>query len=288
MVKVTPELISKVLELNVKGMSYSDIKKELNLSSIRGVQVHIARNKIPFINNTTKKSSLIKKHISKSDYFSIIDTQAKAYILGFTYADGCVYNEGRFGYCLSMKDECILKFIRQEICPTALIKVIHYTKGALNRQPQGILRISDVLIVKDLVNKWGVVPNKTLNCKLVFPDLEESLMWSFICGLIDGDGSVRADKSKYSVQLCMTDIKFLEKLQEFLNKSDIEFKITEIQGITCKYYKLTCDKRLIALRFCEKMYTTHNSFCLERKKNKYLIMKENTVLNLENKKSKSM
>lgn len=260
--KITKELISKVLELNKQGLTYKEIQKELNLSSIRGVRYYIKKNNIEFKNNQKHP----KKYESIDDYFSVIDTHNKAYILGFTYADGCVYDNKRFGYCISEKDVEIINFIKKEISKESPIKKIHNTKGAKNRLPQVVLRIGNKKLVSDLINKWGVVPNKTLNPKLVFPNIETDLIWSFIRGLFDGDGHIALkNKSYLQMSICMTDLYFLKQVQQFLMKNNIISTVSKTKGKTCNYYRLACWKTKEAAKFFEKIYS-NSEFSLERKK----------------------
>lgn len=269
--KITKEIIDKVLELNKKGFSYKEIKKELQLESIRGVQYYIQKNNIAFLNNHKN----IKKYQTYSNYFNIIDKYEKAYILGFTYADGCIYDHKRFGYCISIQDQEIIEFIKSEISPNRPIKYSHNTKGANNRQPQVVFRISDINLIKDL-NRFGLIQNKTINTQLVFPDLSEELTWAFIRGLFDGDGCI-STKTKTSLQmvLCLTDLNFLEKLKNFLEKRNIYSVIREKKGKTCNYYLLAIWRTKEAAKFFNKIYN-NSEFSLSRKKKKYLTYKENT------------
>lgn len=267
--KITKELIEKVLKLNNEGLTYREIKDGLSLKSMRGIQMYIQKNNIKFVNHSARITISNKLYPSNKNYFSILDTYSKAYILGFTYADGCVYDEKRFGYCISKKDEEILQFIRAEICPSKPFKNIHNTKGVINRSPQIVLRIGNIEIVKDLIEKWGVVKNKTHNCKLVFPIVSKELSWSFIQGLFDGDGWIGTKGGKgLSAGFCMTDFNFLNKLKDFLKGEGVEFRLRSTEGKTCTYYRLLCDKRKECEKFFDKLYS-RNQFRLERKFNKY-------------------
>lgn len=270
--KITKELIDKVILLNKNGHSYSEIGKILELSSVRGIQNFIRKNKIKFVNNSSLITIRDKKYKSQDDYFDIIDNHKKAYILGFIYSDGCVYDNKRFGFCISEQDSEILDFIRQEVCPNKPYKVINH----LNKKPQVVLRIGNKRIVKTLIEKWGVVPNKTKNPKLVFPKIEDSFIWSFLRGIVDGDGHIRIRTTKsFYVEICMSDLNFLSDLQKFLDKNNMKSKIKTIVGKTCNYYRIYIPN---SITFLNKLYENKDFFCLKRKLHKYLIIHDNIEL----------
>ena len=67
----------------------------------------------------------------------------------------------------------------------------------------------------------------------------------------------------------MTDLPFMEKLKDFLISENVDIRLYEKQGKTCKYYLLNTPNNNSALEFCHRIYTD-NKFCLKRKLDKYL------------------
>lgn len=127
-----------------------------------------------------------KKHFFNEDYFENIDTQEKAYWLGFIYADGCVYkgtgNSLRFQMNLKADDlPHINKF--QEAMGSDYDVILKDVDG----HPSALLQVNSTKMCKHLVNH-GVVLRKSLVCKM--PNLKEDLIRHFIRGYFDGDGSV--------------------------------------------------------------------------------------------------
>ena len=119
--------------------------------------------------------------------FDKIDTEEKAYWLGFMYADGCIYtNEYRLELSLQGKDiEHLYKFSKF-LCATKNI-VKFYKNYQKNRDRCRVSIRSKHLW--DGLNFNGCVPKKTF--KLVFPSdkiLPKELVRHFIRGYIDGDG----------------------------------------------------------------------------------------------------
>lgn len=122
--------------------------------------------------------------IKNKDYFKKIDSEEKAYWLGFLYADGCVYIRNktyRVILELSQKDiEQILKFKNAIGCDNKIYTSEKYAK----------LDIGCKEIVQDLIN-LGCIPNKSL--KLTFPteqQVPKYLINHFIRGYFDGDGCI--------------------------------------------------------------------------------------------------
>jgi hypothetical protein len=280
----------KACELSRKGFTKKEIIDNTLFPTWRVLEFYMNRNnlKLPFTN-------FLKTHQSDNNFFEKLDSFKNAYLLGVTYADGCIYNNHRFGFCLSKQDESLIDYIKDNICPTALKKEIVNKKGALNRQSQIQLRITNHRIVNTLKSVWGVKERKTLNSGLVFPNVEKKFIWNFILGLNDGDGNVYF-KQKTSkgyptirITICLTDLPFLLKLKQFLIEENINVSLYTKQGKTCKYYLLQTTNNLSAVKFCENIYKDAEFF-LERKYNKYheFISMVNTVLNIESNKSISV
>ena len=88
------------------------------------------------------------KHQNNDNYFDVIDSHEKAYILGFLIADGCIRLEkrksGNFSkricFSNSIDDWDVIKYIHDKICPEVKLITYHNTKGAINRKPQVTLQ----------------------------------------------------------------------------------------------------------------------------------------------------
>lgn len=132
----------------------------------------------------------MKKYNYNENYFESIDSERKAYILGFFYADG--YNSDRqISFTQRDEDVDILEKIRSEIGnENQIVKVLH----PLNNKLIDTLTYSSKKMCEDLT-KLGAFRNKSLTLK--FPDfLDSKLMSHFIRGYFDGDGCVWNGKRK--------------------------------------------------------------------------------------------
>lgn len=121
----------------------------------------------------------------RHDYFSRIDTPAKAYVLGFLAADGCVSRSGQLSIYVHEKDGSVIELIRDELAPLA---VFHAYPAAHGAGPKVGIAIQSPQLATDLA-RFGIVPAKSLI--LDWPtELPEERTAEFILGAFDGDGSL--------------------------------------------------------------------------------------------------
>lgn len=126
------------------------------------------------------KSEKKKANVDES-FFDVINTEEKAYILGFIFADGYIDAEEK-NLCLNInkKDLDILTKIKTAMhCGNSFSK--SSTKNCIR------LNISSKHLVSKL-KQYGMVRNKTRT--LPFPILDDWLYRHFFRGYCDGDGCV--------------------------------------------------------------------------------------------------
>lgn len=177
------------------------------------------------------KRTAAKKRLYKIDenYFDVIDTPNKAYILGFLYADGCNNkNKGTISMSLEEKDKHILEDIRNEIGSERPLEFIDYSNkhdfGYTYKNQYRLLLFSAHMC--RILETYGVVPNKSL--VLDFPNLKDNLLHHFIRGYFDGDGCITQGKKDTNFILTITSTNsFCEKLKEIVEKE---------VGINCHIY----------------------------------------------------
>jgi len=124
-----------------------------------------------------------KLYSVRETVFEQIDTEEKAYWLGFLLADGYVGDEhtgrGRIELWLSEKDKGHIEAFGEFLQSTYPIR------ADAKRKACGISIASDKM--HDDLIRWGCVPRKSL--VLRFPPLPFPLCVHFIRGYFDGDGS---------------------------------------------------------------------------------------------------
>ena len=129
----------------------------------------------------------MRKYTLNENFFEKIDTQEKAYWLGFMYADGnCYNNYAKIG--LQERDGYILKHFMAALESNQPVHKLNRVKE--HHQDISYVTIYSKKLVSDL-NKLGCIPNKTKT--LTFPDyiiVPQHLMHHFTRGYFDGDGSI--------------------------------------------------------------------------------------------------
>ena len=123
------------------------------------------------------------------DFFSVIDTEDKAYLLGFVAADGCIHRNGRsLDIAVHPRDVEILEYAKT--CLGSNAPIYHRTmasfSGEKTRPLYGIYLCSTKLVAD--LNSLGITPKKSLT--LVYPSLPSRLEQHYIRGMWDGDGYI--------------------------------------------------------------------------------------------------
>lgn len=135
-------------------------------------------------------SKACRKHKLNEDYFEKIDTEDKAYFLGFMMADGNVSNTNN-KYCirisLHIKDAYILEEFRSKLETDSVVKYIPDKNKAE-------LRIWSKKMFYDL-EKHGIKPRKT-GYETIPNSISNHLLHHFIRGFFDGDGTIYKRKNR--------------------------------------------------------------------------------------------
>lgn len=164
--------------------------------------------------NTLKNCEYLRasrKYQLNENFFESIDSQEKAYWLGFLYADGYVskrngkLSESKGGSIeLTLKKEDtyhIANFLCDIECNCPILDKEIELNG--NKYFASRVNINSIKIVNNLI-KLGCTQNKSLT--LIPPNLDFELIPHFIRGYFDGDGCVAfyPDYSKYSYSILGT------------------------------------------------------------------------------------
>ncbi len=185
------------------------------------------------IYNILKKNGIKRRSVSESktqysfnrDFFQSIDSEEKAYWLGFLITDGCI----------SIRDE-----IRQDL----IIGLAEYDFNHLKKFVNSLngnnyisrnkietrIGIRSVKLCQDLL-KLGIHPNKTFTVKP--PILDDKFLVHFWRGCIDGDGSISFRANNCSCSVGFTGNHFMvQGFQSLLKKIfNYEVNITKDHSI---------------------------------------------------------
>lgn len=227
-----------------------------------------------------KKSRLIKN----IDYFNEINTEAKAYILGFLAADGTItYDTEKSSYSIKIvvnsMDRHILEDMKREFNTKVEIK----TDNSETKLPQGGTCSSEtsslLLCSKELtedVMKYGVTPKKSLTLDINYELIPKELKRHFWRGLYDGDGTFGIYGKKGILELGLTTSKIMaEKTKEEILKIFPNFKIGIYPAIDCNEntVRMYITTQSQAFKFIEYMYKD-STIHLNRKYENYLKIKK--------------
>ncbi|WP_028130638.1 LAGLIDADG family homing endonuclease [Selenomonas sp. AE3005] len=137
-----------------------------------------------------------KKHHYNEDFFETIDSEEKAYWLGFFYADGYLTSDKyskRIGLSLGKKDRDHIEKFKRAINSDHIIHDYKTTGGYKIGTEYSRIMLTSSKMYNDLV-KQGCFPHKSNILK--GPNIESDLKSHFIRGYYDGDGGVTQTKSK--------------------------------------------------------------------------------------------
>lgn len=132
--------------------------------------------------------------IQHPDYFNVIDSYSKAYILGFIAADGALVkssskNSIYLTITIKYEDKAILEFIKTEIGLSHKLLEINKIGGFGKPVHHIRLCFANQQISHDLQN-LGITPKKSLTMTDIIKNIPKQFRGAFIIGYFDGDGSV--------------------------------------------------------------------------------------------------
>lgn len=265
---------TKVIEDYLSLKSLKKVAKKHYCSSPT-ISKLLHKNNIPLFNTREIQSftSTVKKKINEN-YFKNIDTEAKAYFLGFIAADGCNSHKNCVEIKLNSKDESILYTLKKEIqSDHKIIKTNEKTTNSSKFNYYSKFRFSNLTLSTDLRNH-GIVKKKSNYLK--FPTtVPNNLINHFIRGYFDGDGSISTynrinkDKSNYlTINIAIISTKnFIEELIRTINiNTNIKMGIKNHKNKISSY--ATLGGNIQVLSFYNWMYK-NSTFFLERKKKKF-------------------
>lgn len=150
------------------------------------------------------------------NYFENIDTEDKAYFLGFIMADGCILkNRNTLKIIINKKDKHIL----EDFSKCIDFKGSIYTP--LTRNHMCSISMSNIKLKNDL-NKLGIISNKTKTLEL--PIIRKDLYRHLLRGFFDGDGCIRLkEDSREGKGGKRGDLRFVCASQNLLNQINEHF-----------------------------------------------------------------
>lgn len=174
----------KICSLYIEGKTINEISK------IFGVSTTVIKNRLIKNNISIRdNSSSHKKYKENEEYFDIIDTNDKAYLLGFICADGWVSRNNCLGVEVSKKDSEIIYWIKEQLQSN---RPIYEKENSI-----GITIYSKKIF--DTLHSYSIIPNKSLTLDIQkvieLASISEKYLPSFLLGYFDGDGGIYKTKT---------------------------------------------------------------------------------------------
>lgn len=209
--------VKQAVQEHINGALLKDVCEKYSISDAT-IYKYMKQHSIVYRNGHGRKY-----HCNES-FFHTIDTEEKAYWLGFILGDGCVaYSDkscsspNRLTLNLSQRDRCQLENFNQAIESNFLI-TDYIPKGSYSDHPMSRLCINSIEMCKDLISH-GCVSNKTRKLSFPYSSTPDNLYCHCIRGIFDADGSI---SEGYSPTFSITKyIPFLLQLQDILESEGI-------------------------------------------------------------------
>lgn len=254
--KITDEKdISEILELYNSKMPISKIAKKFNCY----------HHNISTILKKYKGYKPNQISLKNTDYFNEIDSNIKAYLLGFIAADGAIVNK-ELTITISKKDRIILDLLKYELVSTNDIQEIHHK--STNTELVRFTTSNEELI--NGIKKWGITEVKSLNMPNIIENIPHPYKNSFILGYFDGDGSI-------NVREVFINKRYTRK-QSVQIRATKEFALGIVKHLDIKSFHITDEKMpnliISSLDEIKKFYHSlydNSPFYLSRKRDKFLI-----------------
>ena len=245
------------------NMSITKIAKELGVD--RGtLSIRLKKDGVSVVQHNNRKY-----HVDNA-YFDVIDTEEKAYWLGFLYADGYLSkSDHRIQLALAAIDKDHLEKFNQALSSNYLL---YFKQVSLKG------KIFDTYMVQifgkqlhQSLSRLGCSPQKTFDLTFPLNKMPSDLYRHFIRGIFDGDGSLckanPCSKNFFHIRISSGCPAFLKEINEVVHEQCGSLFYLRKEH-TC--WDLRLWKEDLARKFLNYIYEDATIF-LDRKYSKYLI-----------------
>jgi hypothetical protein len=196
----TSHLVS-IITLYNSGLSSLEVARILNVSK-RLVLLRLKKS------GTTRRSlaEALRTYVIKDDYFNIIDTEHKAYWLGFMLADANIGEHGRYGKSKALRctlqrrdRQHLVRFLKDIGTDKPIQDITAINRKSGKGYPASFVRITCTRLCDDLL-RHGWHEFKENGDVAILNTVDKELRYHLIRGLVDGDGWIV--KRKYGIGFC--------------------------------------------------------------------------------------
>lgn len=262
--------LEKIIEMDNDGNSLKEIAREFD-TCYQNIQRFLIKN------NYCRTASRHRTYKIIDNYFEDIDSEIKAYLLGFFAADGGILKDNRIMICLAETDSQIVELFSKELSLNKPIEINDNQTGVKFRQKQFQIRFKSHRMLEDL-KVFGIKYRKSLNEMSFLGKLPKDLEHHFVRGYFDGDGCITTNGTRktqsYMCTITNSTRGILEEFSKVFTTLGIKHKIYSATNKSTYYTLYTTSTRPTCI-LGEYLYKDA-TFFLQRKKDKF--DKANTVL----------
>jgi hypothetical protein len=257
------EVNNEIIKMYNSGIGSPTIAKNFGITFQKVLKI-LKNNNVKL--RTPRESA--KKTVFNEDFFEEIDTEDKAYFLGFILADGSIdTNRNILKIGISDKDCNHLVELNRIMNSDVSICKYRIKNGYKIGGVCAAISFCSPKIIKDL-NNLGISSSKTFTVKV--PHVREDLKRHLWRGIMDGDGHVSLGKQiklnhihRLEFGIC-GNIYTMNSLSEYLLSMNITHKITADKSI---FRIRICNRQ--ALKVLDELYKDATIF-LDRKYQNYI------------------
>lgn len=201
------------------------------------------------------KSRAYKVKVNEK-FFEKINSEGQAYLLGLIFSDGSISNN-RINFSSADKELLIM-----------FANLIELEMPIRKYKNSYSLTITNAVLSKSLL-RLGVLQRKSWK-EYGLPPIPQNLMWHFLRGFFDGDGSFYIDKRIKYNYLCASitcgSYNFLNEIKFWLNQNNIKTQALRLdkklnnKGI--RQLRITAKQDI--KRFAETIYKNSNYFLIRK------------------------
>ena len=204
-----------------------------------------------------------KSKINKEDYFDVINTNKKAYWLGYLMADGCVSlynNQYSLKLHTALDDNILIDTFIKDIDSSNKPYIQEQNKNGKCYKSYSV-SLSSKHMVETLIS-YGITENKSGN-EIIPKNIDEKYYPDFIRGYFDGDGCASIDSQNNKRIGFIAPLNVLEDIVSIIGLKNINFLRSQCE--TEMYYFNTSLQENVKM-FYDYIYKDNSCFCLQRKK----------------------
>lgn len=262
--------LNEIKEMYLNGATKREIINKFNLDSYHKVNVILTNLGILKIKNYKNKTKVNDK------YLDVIDTEDKAYFVGFMLADGFLNSDSKkFGISLKTTDIHILKTFKEKLEYEGELKTyISNNKVCTEYKNTEYTRllINSVQIYNRLKD-IGLNPKKSKHYDLHIEKIPEQFRKDFLRGYFDGNCSIVENHSKGKIKYAVTFLAQHQLLDFIENFFQIDKKYYRDQRRnTCNIFAMKIQKQDLVNKILDILYK-NSKIHLHRKYERYLKFK---------------